>query len=89
MKPLVTTAMFVTALTLGTTMAFAQSGAQLGDGHNLTVPPNSWSGGAAAHVGDGSDPNYLKTQQELTTEPGYSIGTGDAAKNAASQKGSK
>ena len=28
----------------------------------------------AAHLGDGSDPSYLRTQPELTTEPGYSTG---------------
>lgn len=28
----------------------------------------------AAHLGDGSDPSYLRDQQQLTTEPGYSVG---------------
>jgi len=30
----------------------------------------------AAYVSDGSDPSYLRTQQQLVNEPGYSIGTG-------------
>lgn len=32
----------------------------------------------AAFVGDGSTPGYLKEQQQLTHEPGYSVGTGAA-----------
>jgi hypothetical protein len=31
-----------------------------------------------AYVSDGSDPSYLRVQQELMNEPGYSIGTGAA-----------
>jgi len=83
MKPLTIAATFTAALALSTAMAFAQAGPQLGDGHNLTIPPNSWSGGAAAHIGDGSDSNYLKTQEELRNDPGYSIGTGSAEKASA------
>lgn len=32
----------------------------------------------AAYVGDGSSPSYLRDQQQLMQEPGYSIGTGVA-----------
>jgi hypothetical protein len=30
------------------------------------------------HVGDGSRADYVRHQQKLRHEPGYSIGTGDA-----------
>jgi hypothetical protein len=29
-------------------------------------------------VGEGTSPSYLRNQQQLRNEPGYSIGTGDA-----------
>jgi len=70
-----TLAVFVT---FGTTMAVAQAG----DGTNSITPQSQYSfGKGAAYVGDGSDPHYLEDQQRLLLEPGYSIGTGSAAKN--------
>ena len=37
-----------------------------------------------AYVSDGSDPSYLRDQQALLKEPGYSIGTGAAQITSAS-----
>jgi hypothetical protein len=33
---------------------------------------------SAAFVSDGAGPSYLRNQQQLRSEPGYSVGTGDA-----------
>jgi hypothetical protein len=38
------------------------------------------------YIGDGSDPSYLRMQQELLTEPGYSVGTGAAQISKAAAK---
>lgn len=32
------------------------------------------------HISDGSSPGYSATQHALTTEPGYSVGTGSSPK---------
>jgi len=90
MKPLSIAAALGVALTFSAAMAFAQTGPNAGAGHGpVTVPYPNNAGGAAARISDGSDPDYLKTQQELLTEPGYSLGTGTVAKNATEQNGSK
>ncbi|HTW73094.1 MAG TPA: hypothetical protein VME47_24670 [Acetobacteraceae bacterium] len=90
MKPLSIATAVAVALTFGATVASAQTGPNGGNGQNpmASLYPTA-IGSAAAHIGDGADPNYLKTQQELTTEPGYSVGTGAVAKNATPQNGSK
>lgn len=65
------------ALTLGTTMALAQSQPSVGDGTNTkplaTTTPGYNIGTGSAHVGDGTTGKAL-----ATTTPGYSIGTGSA-----------
>lgn len=60
--------------------AIAMKAAFVGDGTSVpTQEPFQYNyGGAAAHVGDGSSSSYLRDQQELLSEPGYSIGTGAA-----------
>lgn len=84
MKALSIAGALVVALAFGATMAVAQTGPRLGDGSNSVTPQYQYNvGGGAANIGDGSDPNFLKNQQQLQSEPGYSIGTGSAAKSAA------
>ena len=49
--------------------------------HNPLLRPydqTSAMAAKAAFVGDGSNPSYLRDQQQLMNEPGYSIGTGAA-----------
>jgi hypothetical protein len=76
-------------LALGATAALAQTAARpfpqfdqasLIDHSTVLLPYDQASVIAvnAAYVGDGSDPCYLRDQQELTREPGYSVGTGAA-----------
>jgi hypothetical protein len=86
MKPLIIAAVLAVPLTFGPGMALAQSSSNPGSGQNSAATGYSVKGGAA-HLGDGSNPNYLKTQKELLTEPGYSVGPGDVAKNATNQNG--
>ncbi len=44
----------------------------------LTVAASMTMAQTAPHVGDGSGPGYVAAQHKLTTEPGYSVGTGAA-----------
>jgi hypothetical protein len=43
--------------------------------------PASAMAANTAYLGDGSDPSYLRDQEQLRNEPGYSIGTGAARVN--------
>jgi len=75
MKPFFLGGAAATALIFGTGLALASPpGTPGGAQHDRAMT----LGAAAAHVGSGSDPDYLQQQQELRNMPGYSIGTGDA-----------
>lgn len=88
MKALSVAGALAVAMAFGTAMALAQSVPQIGDGSNShpvsTKTPGYNVGTGSAHVGDGSGANYLKNQQLLRTEPGYSIGGGSSRKDASS-----
>jgi hypothetical protein len=59
----------------------------LGAATAVAQPTTHWSArfdqsslmaATAAFVSDGANPSYLREQQQLRNEPGYSIGTGEA-----------
>lgn len=78
------------ALALTTAAAFAQKASQpsIGDGSNWTSAPGPYYGGTgAASIGDDSGPTYLKDQQQLLKEPGYSLGGGAARIGDGSNSG--
>ncbi len=61
-------------LTLGAATALAQPAARPFAQFDQAVAGAS----NAAYIGDGSNPSYLRNQQLLTQEPGYSIGASAA-----------
>jgi hypothetical protein len=68
-----------TALAQPRTRPFAQFDQTSLSSHSTPLRPYDQASAMAAnaaYVGDGSDPSYLRQQQELTQEPGYSISTG-------------
>ncbi len=69
----------VATMVVALSPAISSAASAAGDQYATTSPSTAARHGA--FIGDGSTPGYAWTQQELTTEPGYSVGTG------ASQKG--
>lgn len=70
-----------TALAQPTAQPFAQFDQASLLGRNTPLRPYDQASAQAtlgAYIGDGADPSYLREQQELLTEPGYSVGTGAA-----------
>jgi len=76
-----------TALAQPAAQPFAQFDRASLIAHDTTHRPHDGAGAmvsSAAYVSDGSDPSYLRDQQALLNEPGYSIGTGAARISSAS-----
>lgn len=83
MKTVRETMILSATLMVCSAVALAQTGPVGGSTKSTTRTPTYSVASEAPHIGSGADPNYERDQETIWREPGYSIGTGSAAKSAS------